>query len=103
MTFDLNQKLTAEEYEANREAIVAAVTAKDAAFIRNELGMTDWVEYYRHRQGVVAECRPSRAFWKLWRKDRIQLTKRLLKPTRGDGRGWMVECHDWGLSELLIG
>ena len=99
---DLEKKITQAEYEANEAAITAAIAAKDAAFIRQELGMTDWTEYYRtEKMGIVAHCEPTKAFWNQWRRDRIQITKRLLQPTR-DSNGWMVECYDCELSELLI-
>lgn len=98
---DLQKKITQAEYEANKEAITAVVAAKDAAFIRQELQMTDWTEYYRTEIGIVVHCEPTQAFWDQWRRDRIQITKRLLQPTR-DSNGWMVECYDRELSDLLI-
>lgn len=98
---DLEKKITEAEYETNKAAITAAVAAKDAKFVRQELKMTDWTEYYRTEIGIVAHCEPTRAFWEQWRRDRIQITKRLLQPTR-DSNGWRVECYARELSELLI-
>ena len=101
MTWELGQKVTRVEYEANREAIAAAVAAKDAEFIRQELGMTNWTEYHRDGRGIIAECKPTQAMWALWRRDRIQITKRSLQPTPQDG-AWVVYCYDNELSQLLI-
>ena len=101
MTYDLNQKITTAEYEANREAIIAAVAAENAAFIRQELGMTDWTEFHRDALGIIAECKPTQALWDLWREDRIQIDKRSLQITKRNG-GWMVECYSNELSKLLL-
>ena len=65
---DLQKKITSAEYEANREAIAAAVAAQDAAFIRQELGMTNWTEFHRDALGIIAECKPTQAMWDLWRR-----------------------------------
>ena len=99
---DLQKKITKAEYEANREAIAAAVAAKDAAFIRQKLGMTNWTEFHRDGLGLIAECRfPTQAMWKLWRRDRIQIDKRALQIIKRDG-DWIVQCYSNELSELLI-
>ena len=98
---DLEKKITQAEYEANLEAIAAAVAAQDAAFIREELGMTHRTEFHRDELGIIAECKPTQAMWDLWRKDRIQIDKRSLHITKRDG-DWIVECYSNALSELLI-
>lgn len=98
---DLKKKITSAEYEANREAIIAAVAAQNAAFIRQELGMTHWTVFHRDALGIIAECKPTQALWDLWREDRIQIDRRSLEITKRDG-DWMVECHSNALSELLI-
>lgn len=101
MTYNLGQKITQAEYEANKTAIIAAVAAQDAAFIREELGMTHWTVFHRDELGLIAECKPTQAIWDLWRKDRIQIDKRSLHITKRDG-DWIVECYSNELSELLI-
>ena len=101
MTYNLGQKITRAEYEANREAIAAAVAAQNAEFIRQTLGMTNWTEFHRDALGLIAECKPTQAMWDLWRKDRIQIDKRSLHITKRDG-DWIVECYSNELSELLI-
>lgn len=98
---DLQKKITRAEYEANREAISAAVAAEDAAFIRQALRMTNWTVFHRDELGIIAECKPTQAMWKLWRKDRIQIDKRSLHITKRDG-DWIVECYSNELSKLLI-
>lgn len=103
MTYNLNQKLTQAEYEANREAITDALAAKDAAFIRQELGMTNWTEHHRDALGVIAECQPTQAMWDLWHRDRIQIKKLALQPVAQQRDGtFVVHCYDDVLSELLI-
>ena len=101
MTWELGQKITHAEYEANRAAIDAAVAAADAKFIRQELRMTNWTEFHRDALGLTAECKPTRAMWALWRRDRIQIDKRSLHIIKRDG-DWIVQCYDTELSELLI-
>jgi len=101
MTYNLGQKITRAEYEANREAITDAVAAEDAVFIRQALRMTNWTVFHRDELGIIAECKPTQAMWDLWRKDRIQIDKRSLHITKRDG-DWIVECYDNELSELLI-
>lgn len=98
---DLQKKITSAEYEANREAIAAAVAAEDAAFIRQALRMTHWTVFHRDALGIIAECKPTQALWDLWREDRIQIDKRSLRITKRDG-DWIVECYSNALSELLI-
>jgi len=98
---NLKKKITRAEYEANREAIDAAVAAEDAAFIRQALRMTHWTVFHRDALGLIAECKPTQAMWQLWRKDRIQIDKRALQITKRDG-DWIVQCYDNELSELLI-
>ena len=99
---DLQKKITRAEYEANKEAITAAVAAEDAAFIRQVLRMTNWTAFHRDGRGVIAECRfPTQAMWKLWRRDRIQIDKRALQIIKRDG-DWIVQCYSNELSELLI-
>ena len=98
---DLQKKSTRAEYEANEAAITAAVAAQDAEFIRQVLRMTNWTEFHRDGRGVIAECKPTQAMWKLWRRDRIQIDKRALQVTKRDG-DWVVECYSNELSELLI-
>ncbi|RKU21054.1 hypothetical protein C6499_22810 [Candidatus Poribacteria bacterium] len=100
---DLQKKTTRAEYEANKEAIAAAVAAQDAAFIRQELGMTNWTAFHRDGRGIIAECKfPTQAMWKLWRRDRIQIDKRSLQITKDESGNWIVHCYDNELSELLI-
>ena len=99
---DLQKKITHAEYEANREAIHAAVAAQDAEFIRQVLRMTHWTAFHRDGLGIVAECKPTQAMWKLWRRDSIQITKRSLQPTKDESGNWIVHCYDNELSELLI-
>ena len=98
---DLQKKSMRAEYEANREAIAAAHAAEDAEFIRQELKMTDWTEWYRDKLGIVAECTPTQAMWELWRKDRNYITDRCLQPTPRDGI-WIVYCYNNEISKLLI-
>lgn len=98
---DLQKKITQAEYEANREAIAAAVAAEDAVFIRQALRMTNWTVFHRDELSIIAECKPTQAMWKLWRRDRIQIDKRALQITKRDG-GWIVQCYSNELSELLI-
>lgn len=98
---DLQKKITQAEYEANKAAITAAVAAQDAEFIRQELRMTNWTVFHRDELGIIAECKPTQAMWQLWRRDRIQIDKRALQITKRDG-GWIVQCYDNELSELLI-
>ena len=102
MTWELGRKITRAEYEANKAAITAAVAAQDAEFIRNALGMTNWTAFHRDGLGLIAECKPTEAMWKLWRKDRIQITKRSLQLDRDKNGDWIVRCYDNELSELLI-
>lgn len=101
MTYNLDQKITSAEYEANKAAITAAVAAEDAVFIRQVLAMTNWTVFHRDELGIIAECKPTQALWKLWRRDRIQIDKRALQITKRNG-DWMVECYSNTLSELLI-
>ena len=98
---DLQKKSTRAEYEANEAAITAAVAAQDAAFIRQALRMTNWTVFHRDGHGVIAECKPTQAMWKLWRRDRIQIDKRSLQIIKRDG-DWVVECYSNALSELLV-
>ena len=99
---DLQKKITRAEYEANKAAITAAVAAEDAVFIRQALGMTNWREFHRGNLGIIAECKPTQAMWKLWRRNRIQITKRSLQPTKDENGNWIVHCYHNELSELLI-
>lgn len=101
MTYNLAQKITQAEYEANREAIAAAVAAEDAVFIRQALRMTNWTVFHRDALSIIAECEPTQAMWKLWRRDRIQIDKRALQIIKRDG-DWIVQCYSNELSELLI-
>ena len=101
MTYNLGQKITQAEYEANKAAIADAVAAEDAEFIRQALRMTHWTVSHRDELGLIAECKPTQAMWQLWRRDRIQIDKRALQITKRDG-GWIVQCYSNELSELLI-
>ena len=74
---------------------------EDAAFIRQELGMTHWTAFHRDTLGLMAECRATQAMWKVWRRDRIQIDKRSLQIIKRDG-DWIVQCYSNALSELLI-
>ena len=102
MTWELGQKITSAEYEANKAAIAAAVAAQDAEFICQELQMTDWTEFHRDPLGLIAVCKPTQAMWDLWRWDRIQVTKRSLQPDKDENGNWIVYCYDNELSELLV-
>ena len=75
---------------------------KDANFIQQHLQMTNWTEFHRDELGIIAECKPTQAMWKLWRMDSIQITKRSLQPTKDEHGNWIVHCYDNELSELLI-
>ena len=98
---DLQKKMTNAEYEANKAAITAAVAAQNAEFIHQELRMTNWTEFHRDGLGLIAECKPTQAMWKLWRRDRIQIDKRSLQIIKRDG-DWVVQCYSNALSELLV-
>lgn len=102
MTWKLGQRITEAEYQANKAAISAAVAAQHAEFIRQELGMTHWTEFHRDGLRIIAECKPTQAMWKLWRKDSIQIRKRSLQPTKDANGKWIVHCYNPKLSELLI-
>ena len=93
----LSRKSTAEEYEANRETIGRLVTLKDYKFIRETLEMTNW--YPRDGGGAWAYC--SKALWRQWRRDRIQIEKRVLQFDKRNGR-YILYTYQDDLVHLLL-
>ena len=78
------------------------LASADAHFIQQHLRMTNWTEFHRDGLGIIAECKPTQAMWKLWRRDSIQITKRSLRPDKDRNGNWIVRCYSRELSELLI-
>lgn len=75
----LSRKSTAEEYAANREMIGRLVALKDYQFVIETLEMTRW--YPREGGGAWAYC--SKALWRQWRRDRIQINDPLTQLKQG--------------------
>ena len=98
---DLDAKITTAEFEANREEIQAAVVTKDVEFIRNDLNMKHWRSHTANDR-VLAIATPTPAFWKQWRRDQIQISKRLLQPTKSQNGSWIVICQKAELAAALL-
>ena len=101
MTWELGQKITTAEYEANKDAIGDAVAVADAKFIREELKMLRWKPHHRDALGMIAEARPTKELWDLWHFDRIQIDKRSLEITKLAGK-WIVRCYNPKTAKLLV-
>ena len=93
----LARKSTDAAYQANQETIGRLVDLKDYEFISESLKMTKW--YHRDGGGAWAYC--SRAFWYQWRRDRIQIDKRILQVEKRNGR-YALYTYREGLVNLLL-
>ncbi len=94
----LAMKSTNEDYEANKVTIFTLSALKDCNFIFETLKMKKW--YSLEGEGAYAYCTP--AFWKVWRRDRIQIDSRALQVDKRNGRYILFTYHK-RLVDLLIG
>ncbi len=93
----LSQKSTPEAYEARKETVERLVALKDYQFIIETLEMTNW--YPREGGGAWAYC--SKALWRQWRADRIQIEKRVLQFDKRNGR-YVLYTYQEELVDLLL-
>lgn len=85
------------EYEANRETIQRLCALQDCHFIFETLKMRKW--YSRDGGGAWAYC--SQAFWEQWRRDRVQMSRRVLQVDKRRGR-YVLYAYSDVLVALLL-
>ena len=78
----LLKPMSPAEYKKHNATITQLVALKDYQFILKTLRMTDW----QAREGGGARCYCSQAFFRQWRRDRIQIDKCILQVERANGR-----------------
>lgn len=93
----LQRKSTTAEYEAESDLIGRLVAIKNCHFIFERLEMRTWRSI---GDGAWSYC--TQAFWRQWRRDRVQITSRVLEVSKHTNGRYILRTFTPDLVALLL-